>query len=65
MSATEPRKADRTPSETDADKTRDEKRTDNELEKALEDTFPASDPPATSDPSTSVGWEKPEGSGKG
>jgi hypothetical protein len=30
-----------------------------ELEKALEDTFPASDPPATSSPTRTVGWEEP------
>ncbi|WP_202396828.1 hypothetical protein [Teichococcus coralli] len=64
MSAMEPRNGERAPSETDADKTRDKKKTEQEHEKALEDTFPASDPPATSDPSSSVGWDKPEGSGK-
>lgn len=35
-----------------------------QLEKGLEDTFPASDPPATSNPSKSVGWEEPENNKK-
>ena len=30
------------------------------LEKSLEDTFPASDPPASSSPTQSVGWDVPE-----
>jgi hypothetical protein len=34
--------------------------TERQHETALEDTFPASDPPATSNPSTAVGWEEPE-----
>ncbi|MBI0432678.1 hypothetical protein [Roseomonas sp. KE0001] len=34
------------------------------LEEALEDTFPASDPPAQSSPGHSVGWDAPEGDGK-
>ncbi|HWX51387.1 MAG TPA: hypothetical protein VNZ61_25345 [Roseomonas sp.] len=54
MAATEPR----APGATDADKTRDKKKTEQQLEKGLEDTFPASDPPSISDPSKSVGWEK-------
>jgi hypothetical protein len=33
--------------------------TERQHEKALEDSFPASDPPATSNPSSSVGWEEP------
>lgn len=32
---------------------------DPKLEKALEDTFPASDPPSQSSPGTSVGWDEP------
>ncbi|WP_419896840.1 hypothetical protein [Roseomonas sp. USHLN139] len=33
---------------------------DAKLERALEDTFPASDPPAQSSPGTNtVGWEEP------
>jgi hypothetical protein len=38
--------------------------TERQHETALEDTFPASDPPATSNPSKTVGWEEPEGKKK-
>ncbi|PHK96744.1 hypothetical protein CR162_02260 [Pseudoroseomonas rhizosphaerae] len=31
-----------------------------ELETALEDTFPASDPPSQSSPTQAVGWDAPE-----
>ncbi len=34
------------------------------IDKSVEDTFPASDPPAQSEPGTSVGWDAPEGEGK-
>lgn len=33
---------------------------DQELEKALEDTFPASDPPSQSSPTQAVGWDAPK-----
>jgi hypothetical protein len=33
------------------------------LDKSVEDTFPASDPPAQSEPGTSVGWSAPEDEG--
>lgn len=55
MAGTTPRAT----SATDADKTGDKKKIEQDLEKGLEDTFPASDPPAASDPSKSVGWDKP------
>jgi hypothetical protein len=35
------------------------------VEKSLEDTFPASDPPSSGSPSKSVGWDAPEGDKKG
>jgi hypothetical protein len=31
-----------------------------ELEKSLEDTFPASDPPSSGSPTRNVAWEEPE-----
>jgi hypothetical protein len=34
------------------------------LEKSLEDTFPASDPPSNGSPNATVGWEAPEGDKK-
>lgn len=34
------------------------------VEKSLEDTFPASDPPSSGSPSKSVGWDAPEGGKK-
>ncbi|MFC7552167.1 hypothetical protein ACFQU7_07770 [Pseudoroseomonas wenyumeiae] len=34
------------------------------VEKSLEDTFPASDPPSSGSPSKSVGWDAPEGAKK-
>ncbi|RKK04768.1 hypothetical protein EBE87_06090 [Pseudoroseomonas wenyumeiae] len=34
------------------------------VEKSLEDTFPASDPPSSGSPSKSVGWDAPEGTKK-
>jgi hypothetical protein len=54
---TEPGRADDQKPVKEAPKSRQQE--DAELEKALEDTFPASDPPATSSPATSVGWEGP------
>ncbi|MFC4169450.1 hypothetical protein [Teichococcus aestuarii] len=39
---------------------KDARQNDQELEKALEDTFPASDPPSQSSPTQTVGWEEPE-----
>jgi hypothetical protein len=44
--------------EKEAPKTKGEK--DATLEKALEDTFPASDPPSSGSPAKSVGWEEPK-----
>lgn len=40
------------------------KATEESLEEALEDTFPASDPPSQSSPGQSVGWDAPEGDKK-
>lgn len=33
---------------------------ENVLEKSLEDTFPASDPPSSGSPTKAVGWEEPK-----
>lgn len=38
---------------------KDARQNEKELEKALEDTFPASDPPSQSSPTQAVGWEEP------
>jgi hypothetical protein len=37
-----------------------DKPTENVLEKSLEDTFPASDPPSSGSPAKAVGWDAPE-----
>jgi hypothetical protein len=44
---------------TGADPDKDAKANENVLEKALEDTFPASDPPSSGSPTQAVGWEEP------
>ncbi|MBO1073897.1 hypothetical protein [Roseomonas marmotae] len=43
------------PTEGDADRTKE-----SVLEKSLEDSFPASDPPSTGSPNSSIGWETPD-----
>jgi hypothetical protein len=43
---------------------KDAKQNENVLEKALEDTFPASDPPSSSSPTQAVGWEEPKDDNK-
>jgi len=52
MADTKPRGADQ--------KAQEKREEDNRHEKAVEDSFPASDPPSTSAPEVSVGWEGPE-----
>ncbi len=54
---TETEKPQREDSLPDAHKSKTEK--DATLEKALEDTFPASDPPSSGSPTKTVGWEEP------
>ena len=54
---TDPEKTGREDSVKDAPKSKHEK--DATLEKALEDPFPASDPPASGSPTKTVGWEEP------
>ncbi|MBO1078215.1 hypothetical protein [Roseomonas haemaphysalidis] len=53
----DPAKPGREDSVKDAPKSHVEK--DATLETALEDTFPASDPPASGSPTKTVGWEEP------
>ncbi len=52
---TEQRRPDSPPAGTDTDKNKDKT-----LDTSLEDTFPASDPPASGNPTKTVGWEEPE-----
>jgi hypothetical protein len=53
----DPEQPGREESVKDAPKSKVDK--DATLEAALEDTFPASDPPASGSPTKTVGWEEP------
>jgi hypothetical protein len=47
------------PEEGPVEQHRNPKGNEAKIDKSLEDTFPASDPPSQSSPGTSVGWEEP------
>lgn len=64
MTGEKPPHDPRRSAEAHPDRARTAREKDAALEKGLEDSFPASDPPASSTPTRTVGWEEPEGADK-